>query len=91
MYPTITWLTPHSSPAPTKYIRSMRTACELRRSGASKQAPTFADTTRPRSYGTLPAISGAAGNQGSGGAGTWFTCTTFAGGKPLKYVEEAWL
>ena len=20
-----------------------------------------------------------------------FTCTTFAGGKPLKYVEEAWL
>ena len=21
----------------------------------------------------------------------WFTCTTFAGGKPLKYVEEAWL
>jgi hypothetical protein len=21
----------------------------------------------------------------------WFTCTTVAGGKPLKYVEEAWL
>jgi hypothetical protein len=21
----------------------------------------------------------------------WFTCTTVAGGKPLKYVEDAWL
>jgi len=21
----------------------------------------------------------------------WLTCTTVAGGKPLKYVEDAWL
>ena len=27
-----------------------------------------------------------------GGRGSQrFTCTTFAGGKPLKYVAEAWL
>ena len=48
------------------------------------QAPALTDTTSPRSYGTLPAISAAAGNQGFGAAETWFTWTTVAGGKPLK-------
>jgi hypothetical protein len=41
--------------------------------------------------------AGPAGSEGAGraaataGGAYWFTCTTFAGGKPLKYVEEAWL
>ena len=27
----------------------------------------------------------------TGGDAYWLTCTTFAGGKPLNQVEEAWL
>lgn len=50
---------------------------------ACKQAPTFPAPTE--------GVSAASGTQGFCGAETWFTCATVAGGKPLKYVEEAWL
>ncbi len=62
-----------------------------RRTAASASAGVPAGAVRADGGGPGAAEDHPTASALGAAAGTWFTWTTFAGGKPLKWVEEAWL